>query len=118
MRDIQPPFYIQRKNTLNLMYLKNMRDDSIFEIYFQISQIDQKLLEEKEKLTSKIEEIFFKKQDGKLLNLKRKIYNSKRLNENDVKTLSAYKELFDKYSNFKDALQQKDELIEIPKISS
>lgn len=113
MRDIQPPFYIQRKNTLNLMYLKNMRDDSIFEIYFQIFQIDQKLLEEKEKLTSKIEEVFFIKQDGKLLNLKRKIYNSKRLNENDVKTLSAYKDLLDKYSNFMDALQQKDELIDI-----
>lgn len=59
MRDIQPPFYIQRKNTLNLMYLKNMRDDSIFEIYFQISQIDQKLLEEKRKINFQNRRNFF-----------------------------------------------------------
>lgn len=113
MRDIQSPFYIQRRNTLDLMYLRNMRDSSIFEIYFQIFQIDQELLEEKEKLISEFEEVFFEKQDGKLLNLKRKIYNSKRLNENDVRKLSAYQKLFDKYSKFNEALQQKDELIDI-----
>lgn len=103
------PWYIVRKNTLSGNNLSFLSQGNSADKISMHNQIYNQFLTIKEEVVEELEKKFFETKNKKILNIKRKVYNSKCINSNNIPdeikgSLSKYKAARDKYISSKEKL--------------